>query len=319
MSRLVKRVCLFITIAMLIMGSLSFFGVKTKADTVGADKITIGVIKNTSAIPLIMAKQSHDYTRNNINVEVKIFDSNKELNDAINQGTVNMAVSNLVSYASISNKNSEWKIAGTMPGYYGLVANKKYKNIKNLKGKTIAIDKADMSKAYLSGLLKKNKIKISSVKLSQFDSESDRVNAIKEGKVDAAILEDTSLSEAKANGNKCLNKEKTNKDNGNILIISNKFAKKNASSTRTLVDVINGQIKTINEAGTYVIANNAFRELQVSDKAVGKLNNVDVKFIKMHKVKKTCFNRYFKYAKHQKIYNGKFSYNQSNIKIKNVK
>jgi ABC-type nitrate/sulfonate/bicarbonate transport systems, periplasmic components len=134
---------------------------------------------------------------NNLNVDVKAYDSTKELNSAISDGTVNAAVTDLVNYAAISKQHSNWKIAGTMPGYYGLVANKKYKSVKKLKGKTIAVDKADYSKYYLKNVLKKSKLKLSSVKLKQIDSEKDRVSALKSGDVDAAVLQDPSISEAK--------------------------------------------------------------------------------------------------------------------------
>jgi ABC-type nitrate/sulfonate/bicarbonate transport systems, periplasmic components len=177
----------------------------------------------------------------NISVEVKNFDSNSQLDSAIKDGTVNAAVTNLVSYAGLVNKkaNKSWKLVGTLPGYNGLVANKKYKSVKSLKGKTIALDKKDASKQYLLSVLKKNKMKSSSVKIKQVDGQQDRVNALKDGSVDAAILEDPLMSSAKANGGKILNRQKMSADNGNVLIINSKFAKKNVSSTQILVDTLN--------------------------------------------------------------------------------
>lgn len=316
MSRLVKKFGLIFAALLVVLSSVTFMTTKASAATAGEDPITIGTIKNTSAIPAVMAEVGHEYKSNNLNVQVKTFDSNKELNDAIAQGTVNVAASNLVSYATLTKKNPDWKIAGTLPGYYGLVANKKFKSVKKLKGKTIALDKSDMSKMYLKNLLKKNKMKLSSVKLLQVDSEAERVTAIKDGRANAAVLEDTSISEAKANGDKLLNRQGLKKNNGNVLLINKKFSSKNTSSTQILVRIFNSEIKTINDAGTYMVSNNAFRQLNVSDKAVGKLNDMEVEFNKIKQVKKSDFNKAFKYAKSQKLYKGKIKYKKSLVTVK---
>lgn len=302
------------------LSSFSFVGVKSvqAADT---DQVqyTVGTTKNISSAIAAMGKNRNAYTNNNLNADVKAYDSTKELNSAISDGTVNAAVTDLVNYAAISKQHSNWKIAGTMPGYYGLVANKKYKSVKKLKGKTIAVDKADYSKYYLKNVLKKSKIKLSSVKLKQIDSEKDRVSALKSGDVDAAVLQDPSISEAKVNGDKVLKRDKTKTDNGNVLIVNNDYAKKNESNTNILVNVIKQEIKSINKTGGYMTANNSFSDYGVSGKAVQKLNDTSVKFKTVHKVKKSDFNKAFKYAKQQKLYKGKISYKKANMKIRQVK
>ena len=202
MSRNLKKIAITIATVLLIVGSLPFMSLTAQAATAGNDKITIGTIKNTAAMPAVMAKDATDFSRNNIDADVKSYDSNEELNAAIANGDVNVATTDLVNFASIVKKNSTWKIVGTLPGYYGLVANKKYKKIKNLKGKTIAIDKKSGSKQYLKSILKKNKVKYSSVRVKQIDADSTRVDSLKSGDIDAAVLEDPSISNAKGNGAK---------------------------------------------------------------------------------------------------------------------
>ncbi|HIY91485.1 ABC transporter substrate-binding protein [Companilactobacillus sp. HBUAS56275] len=315
-----KKISIFLVACLLMLSSFSFVGVKSvqAADT---DQVqyTVGTTKNISSAIAAMGKNRNAYTNNNLNADVKAYDSTKELNSAISDGTVNAAVTDLVNYAAISKQHSNWKIAGTMPGYYGLVANKKYKSVKKLKGKTIAVDKADYSKYYLKNVLKKSKLKLSSVKLKQIDSEKDRVSALKSGDVDAAVLQDPSISEAKVNGDKVLKRDKTKTDNGNVLIVNNDYAKKNESNTNILVNVIKQEIKSINKTGGYMTANNSFSDYGVSGKAVQKLNDTSVKFKTVHKVKKSDFNKAFKYAKQQKLYKGKISYKKANMKIRQVK
>jgi len=322
MSRKLRKIGIIIATVLLVLGTLPFVGLGTaKAADATESKITVGTLKNTASLPTLMADATGDFTQQNISVTVKTFDSNSQLNSAIAEGTVDAAVSNLVSYASLVNdkKNASWKVVGTLPGYNGLVANKKYKSVKSLKGKTIAIDKHDASKQYLLSVLKKNKMKYSSIKVKQVDSMQDRVNALQDGSVDAAVLDDPLMSSAKANGGKILNRQKMSADNGDVLIINKKFAKKNVSSTQILVDTMNKEIKLLNNTGGYGIAGSALNKMNYDQKGAEVLTKLDVSFKKVHKVKKSNFNKDFKYAKSHKLYKGKVNYKAHTLKVKNVK
>ncbi|CAJ1180100.1 hypothetical protein LCR01_19390 [Companilactobacillus crustorum] len=323
MSRNLKKIGILIATVLLILGSLPLIGLNTAkaASTAGTDKVAIGTLKNTAGLPTLMADANGAFSQNNVSATVTSYDSNTELNNAIKDGTINVAVTDLVSYASLvkSKANANWKIVGTLPGYYGLVANKKYKSIKSLKGKTIAIDKNDGSKQYLLSVLKKNKMKYSSINVKQVDNEADRISGLKDGSIDAAILDDPSISSAKANGGKILNRQKMSADNGNILIINKKFAKKNGSSTKILVSVINKEIGSLNKAGSYGMAGSALNKMGYDQKGAEELTKLDISFKKIHKVKKADFNKAFKYAKAHKLYKGKINYKSHVLKVKGVK
>lgn len=319
MSRIIKKIGLILATLVMVLGSLSLMNVKTAqaADAAGETKIVIGTTKDVSALPLYIAKQANLFQTNNIEVELKSYDSTADLDNAITGGEVNVAVTDLVNYASIA-KQANWKIGSTMPGYYGLAANKKYKSVKKLKGKTIAVNKNDGSKYYLKQLLKKNKMKLKNVKLKYVDSEATRASDLKNGSVGAIVAADPWLSEAKANGAKVLNKQSLKKDNGNVLIFSKDFLNKNASSTRILIDTANQGIKAFNKNG-FAWTYNILADFGTSDKARGYLGKEDVSMKKVHKVKKSDFNKAFKYAKSQKLYKGKISLKKHQVKIKGVK
>lgn len=320
MSRNLKKIAIVVATFLLIVGSLPFMSLTAQAaDTAGTDKITIGTIKNTAAMPAVMAKDAGDYTRNNVDADVKSYDSIQELNNAIANGEVNVATTDLVNYASLVKKNPSWKVVGTMPGYYGLVANKKYKKIKKLKGKTIAVEKKSAAEQYLKSVLKKNKVKFSKVKIKEIDSDAAGVDALKSGEVDAAVLQDPSISNAKGNGTKILNRQKTSKNHGQILIIDNNYAKKNASATRTIVNVLNFQINNINKVMGYGAAQAALREFGINDKGAKYITKMEIHFQKIHKVKKSDLKKAFKYAKSQKLFKGKVHYNKYTLKVKGVK
>lgn len=323
MSCKLKKISIIIATVLLVLSSLSFTNlITTKAATAaGNDKITLGVTKNTASIPALMASSNSIFSKENLSVDVKTYDSTSQLNEAINNGTVNIAVTDLVNYASLINEkdNKGWKLAGTLPGYNGLVANKKYKSIKSLKGKTIALDKKDFSKQYLLNVLKKNKMKASSVKIQQIDSQSDRVSALKDGTVDAAVLEDPMMSNAKSNGGKILNRQNMKADNGNVLIINNKYSKRNATAMTMFIDCLNKEIKLLNDSGSYGMAGTVLNSMNYDTNAAKVLTGLSVDFKKVHKIKKSDFNKAFKYAKSHKLYKGKISYKAHTLKITNVK
>ncbi|KRK78989.1 ABC transporter substrate-binding protein [Companilactobacillus nodensis] len=319
MSRIMKKIGLILATLVLVLSSLSLMNVKTAqaAEAAGETKIVIGTTKDVSALPLTIAKQANLFQTNNINVELKSYDSTEELNNAITSGEVNVAVTDLVNYASIA-KKANWKIGSTMPGYYGLAANKKYKSVKKLKGKTIAVNKNDSSKYYLKQLLKKNKMKLKDVKVKNVDPEATRVSDLKDGSVDAIVAADPWISNAKANGAKILNKQNLKKDNGNVLIFSKDYLSKNASSTLILIDTVNQGIKTFNKNG-FMWTYNTLADFGASDKARGYMGKEDVSMKKVHRVKKSDFNKAFKYAKSQKLYKGKVSVKKYQVKLKGVK
>lgn len=323
MSRSLKKIAIVVAAFLLVLGSLPFLGLTNAkaADSsmVNKDKITIGTLKNTAAIPATMAKDNSEFNRNNVDADTKAYDSNTELNEDIKNGEVNFATTDLVNYAALVKANPSWKIIGTLPGYYGLVANKSIKSVKSLKGKTIAIDKKDSTKQYLNSLLKKNKMKFSSVKIKQIDSDSARVDALKSGEINAAVVSDPSISNAKGNGAKILNRQKINADNGQVLIANTKVTKKNTAATQIIVSTMDTEIKNMDKMAGYGVAGAALRDFGINDKGAKDITKLDVNFKKIHKVKKSDFNKAFKYAKSQKLYKGKISYKANTLKVKGVK
>ncbi|WP_125589906.1 ABC transporter substrate-binding protein [Companilactobacillus jidongensis] len=319
MLRNLKKIFLIVAMLVVSIGALAFSGVsEVKAETAGTTKIVIGSTKSVSSLPLYAADQAKLFTKNGIDVELKLYDTNAELNQAIANNEINGAVTDLVNYASFT-KGSNWKIGSTMPGYNGLVANKKYKSIKSLKGKTIAVDKKDISGYYLKNLLKKNKMKLSDVKIKQVDSEATRVSDLKDKKVAAAVVSDPSISNAKANGAKILNKQSYKTDNGNVLVFSKDFLSKNVASTNSLYSVIKEAIRDINKQG-YSAYDMVLSKYGISDKSVGILNNMSsMTMKKTHKVKSADFKSTFKYAKSKKLYKGKISLKKFDYSIKQVK
>jgi hypothetical protein len=63
MSRKLRKIGIIIATVLLILGTLPFVSLTAKAaDSDDASKITIGTVKNTAAIPALMADATGDFT-----------------------------------------------------------------------------------------------------------------------------------------------------------------------------------------------------------------------------------------------------------------
>jgi NitT/TauT family transport system substrate-binding protein len=71
--------------------------------------------------------------------------------------------------------------------------------------------------------------------------------------------------------------------------------------------------------GGYGSAQAALRDFGISDKGAKYITDMNITFKKIHKVKKSNFKKAFKYAKSQKLFKGKISYNKYTLKVKDVK
>lgn len=326
MKQVLKRVALIFATIILMVSSLSMINLKTvkaadddKSNMNTTSTIKIGLTKSVASLPELISQENNAYTRDKLDIQLKVYDSTKELNKAINSGEVNGAVTDLVNYSAILKKNKSWKITSTAPGYLGLASNKKYKTIKSLKNKTIAVDKKDGTKYYLSQLLKKNGMKMSDVKLKQVDKEDERVSELKDKKVDAAILSDPSISTAQRNGSKILKQQATDANNGNVVVFSNKVLSKNGSAMNMFYNNYIDSIKYFNKGG-YATVNPILFQLGAPKKTAVEMNQIDVTFKKPARVNKSDFNQAMSYAKQQKINTKSVDFNkaQSN-KIDRVK
>jgi hypothetical protein len=111
MKQVLKRVALIFATIILMVSSLSMINLKTvkaadddKSNMNTTSTIKIGLTKSVASLPELISQENNAYTRDKLDIQLKVYDSTKELNKAINSGEVNGAVTDLVNYSAILKK-----------------------------------------------------------------------------------------------------------------------------------------------------------------------------------------------------------------------
>jgi NitT/TauT family transport system substrate-binding protein len=307
MTRVMKKLGLIFAALLLLVSSIPLLNTQSaKAADSTTDTSTtettikLGTTQTVASLPFYVAQLKQYYQAHNVTVELTQYKSTTDLNKAISDGTINGAVTDSVNFTTIHNDNKSWKIASSLTGYNGLVANKKYKNVKSLKGKTIAIDKKDGSRYYLKNLLAKNDMKLSDVKLQNVAEQGTRVSDLKDKKVDAAVVADPFISNAKHNKAKVLNKQKVSNKNGDVLALSSDIYSKKITDANNLINSYDDAVKDLNKQG-FAPSDQLLVQLGASRSAAASMNSMDVHFAKAKRVKKADFDKAAKYAKNYKL------------------
>ena len=323
MTRVMKKLGLIFATLLLLVSALPLVNVHnakaadSTTQTQATDSIKLGTTQSVSSLPFYVAQSKKYFEAHNVTVELQQFKTTSELNDAIKAGTINGAVTDLVNSTVVAKDNKDWKVAGTLTGYNGLVSNKKFKDIKSLKGKKIAVDKTNGSQYYLKNLLSKNGLKLSDVKIKNVAEQSTRVSDLKSKKVDAAIVADPFISNAKHNGAKVLNKQKANNKNGDVVMINSTLASKQVSDVNNLFNSYNDAAKNLNKEG-FMPSDTLLVQLGASRDAAVAMNSMDVHFSKSIRVNKTDLEKAAKYAKSQKLIKKVPSLSSLQVKVDKV-
>lgn len=321
MTRVIKKLGLIFAALLLLVSSIPLLNNQNvkAADTTASDTtIKLGTTQSVASLPFYVAQDKKYYQTHNVTVELQQFKSASELNDAIKAGTVNGAVTDLVNFTTIQKNNKSWKIAGTLSGYNGLVANKKIKKVKNLKGKTIAVDKKDGSKYYLKNLLAKNNLKLKDVKIKNISTQGKRVSSLKSKKVDAAVVADPFISNAKKSGAKVLNKQKLGNRNGDVVAFSSDIYSKKVTDLNNLFNSYDDAAKELKKNG-YTPSDLLLLQIGATRKAAASMNQQDSKFTNSKRVKNKDFLKATRYAKSQKLIKTRPALSSVSVKVDKVK
>lgn len=323
MTRVIKKLGLIFAALLLLVGSLPLLNIQqakaadSSDQTQASNTIKIGTTQSVASLPFYVAQDKKYFQTHSVNVELQQFKSASKLDDAIKDGTVNAAVTDLVNFTQIAKKNKSWRVAGTLTGYNGLIANKKYKNVKSLKHKTIAVDKKDGSKYYLKQVLAKNDLKLSDVKIKNVAEQGTRVKDLKKKKVAAAVVADPFISNAKHNCAKVLNKQKASNKNGDVIAFSNDVTTKQVSGVNNIFNSYDDARKELNKQGL-TFTDMLLLQLGATRNGAVKMNNLDIHFAKSHRVKKSDYNKATKYAKSQKLIKTRNSLRMVEVKLDKV-
>lgn len=213
----------------------------------GLTKVTLGMVPWPAFELFYLADEKGIFEKNGLDVEIQEFSSTTDNSSAFVGGQLDFC-----TYASSESiapfaESADFKIvllADKSNGCEGLVANSKIKNVKALKGKTVATQYCSVDHLLLLTLLQENGMTIDDINMVDMSIES-AGNAFIAGQCDAACIWDPYFSQAKDKGGNVLYSTADNPDIiSDVLAASGDMIKNNP-------DVVQAMVKSYYEAADY--------------------------------------------------------------------
>lgn len=174
-------------------------------------KINVATLPAPDSAPIYVAQEKGYFKDEGLDVKTTLFKDANKRDAAASAGQVDAAVVDLTSFTSyMKNNNKDWKLITQLTGRFGVVLakNSKIKDVKELKDKKIANIPHNPTDYYMDMLLKENGMKPNDVKTVIVPQIPQRLEMLKSNQVDAAVLPQTFLTMARAQGLKVLTESK---------------------------------------------------------------------------------------------------------------
>lgn len=245
-----------LSITIILLLTLSLFGcASSKKDSVGASAngknekqtLNIGLMPSVDAVPFIIAKEKGFYEKNGVDVKLQVFKSANDRDAALQTGNLDGVSTDEVAVCLYQNAGIDLKITGVTDGDFMLVASKQsgIKSISDVKGKTVAISQKTVIEYSLDKMLENNFIKPEEIKKISIPAIPARLEMLKAGKVDLALLPEPFSSSAIKDGAVLLGKTSSQK----LLPAVSAFTQKSINDKS---EAIKAFYKAYNEAAEYV-------------------------------------------------------------------
>lgn len=156
----------------------------------GDELIRIGVMKSLDALPILIAQEQGYFDDLGVNVEVQVFSSAKDRDAAMQAAQLDAMITDSVALALFANAGLEMRSVTTTSGRFSLVASGQsdIKTLADLGGSKMAISENSLIDYLSNQLVLKGKVDPNTVEFVPIPAIPARLEALKNGQVDAAVL-----------------------------------------------------------------------------------------------------------------------------------
>ncbi|MDF2521037.1 MAG: metal transporter substrate-binding protein [Clostridia bacterium] len=164
--------------------------------------LTFGAMASVEMIPIIMAEENGYFEKQGVNVELQYFKSAKDRDAALQSGKLDGIIGDEVAVTLYQNAGLDVKITGLTDGNFVLIAgpDSGIKTIADIKGKSAAISEKTVIEYTLDKVLEKNGLNPTDVQKSMIPAMPTRLEMLRTGKVDTALLPEPFASLAVKSG-----------------------------------------------------------------------------------------------------------------------
>lgn len=204
--------------------TLSMFGVMAgcsasankEAETSEMKKLSFGAMSSIDIVPIVIAQEKGYFEEEGLDLDFQLFTAAKDRDAALQAGALDGLIADEIAISIYQNSGIDMKITGQTNGAWTLVVGKDsgIENLSGLKNKKMAISENTMIDYLSDYIATENGVSADEIEKVAIPAMPARLEALKNKKVDAAILPAPFDDTAVADGGKALAKI----DNADITI-----------------------------------------------------------------------------------------------------
>lgn len=223
--------------------------VKEEAGTKPLKTLTVGLMPDLVALPLIIADHNGYFKEEGIQVKIEHFTSAADRDTALQTGKIHGALSDMLSVVFFNDSKFDVKITSKTDGSFKLIAGKDsgISKVEQSAGKSIGISKNTIIEYLTDRIMESSNIAITSPKKVSIPKLPTRLEMLNNGKLDMVTLPEPLASTAIASGGKVLSSSDKLGINPGVMIFTKEAIASKPEEIKALYRAYNKAIVFINQ------------------------------------------------------------------------
>lgn len=171
-------------------------------DEVSDETLSVGLMSSISALPMVIAEEKGFFEEEGLNIDVQTFKAAKDRDAALQAGELDGVIADEVAIAIYNNADMDIVITGNSLGAFTLVSgpNSGITSFEDLKGKSVGISENTAIDYDLDKMLELNGLELTDVERVAIPPMPTRLEMLKSGEIDAAVMPNPFSDDAIAAG-----------------------------------------------------------------------------------------------------------------------
>lgn len=216
---------------------------KPSAATPDTGAIVVGVTPTMASLPYLYADNRGLYESLGVDVRVRLFESQADLDTALSAGSVDVTLSDIVRAALTTTSSSPLLLLSSESCGWGLVASGKTRltKVRQLSDRLVGIERFSTSDRLLDYALTDAKMKKDAPFRPQIGKLPLRSSMLNEGQIEAAVLPEPWLSAAQGKGHKLLTTFTAKEGSGSFGLLAKEKRLRNKDFVKSLQTILKGR------------------------------------------------------------------------------
>lgn len=240
-----KKIISLLVIAVIFIAAVVGCAVPKKEPQV----LKVGILPDVDSIPLIIAESQGYFEKTGAKVEIEHFSSAKDRDSALQAGSIDGAISDILAAAFAKDGGFDVKITSKSDGSYKFLAGKEsgIENLQEMKGKAVALSKNTIIEYATDMMLLESDVNLAEVDKQVIPQIPARLEMLQNGKVDSATLPEPLASVAVKNGAKILGSTDALGINPGVILFTAKSIETKAEEIKNFYKAYNMAVEYLNK------------------------------------------------------------------------